>query len=60
MPAEKQSEEDSLPTLEECSLPLPSSEPISPIDGWVQNMIQTANGLSSNPDLHSILRKRSF
>lgn len=32
----------------------------SPIDGWVRNMIRTMNGLSSNPTLHSILRKRSF
>jgi len=32
----------------------------SPIDGWVQGMIQTMNGLSSNPEQRSILRKRSF
>lgn len=60
MPTEKQHEENFLPALDECSLPLPSSEPISPIDSWVQNMIQATNRLSRNPELHSILRKRSF
>ncbi len=37
----------------------PANAP-SPIDGWVQGMIQTMNGLSNNPAQHSILRKRSF
>lgn len=32
----------------------------SPIDGWVQGMVQTMNELSSNPELRHQLSKRGF
>lgn len=32
----------------------------SPIDGWVEGMIQIMNGMSTNLELRSRLRKRSF